>query len=40
MLHWNLVGIHGNGCNSHSHGKRKEGADSLCGIMKKDCSIR
>ena len=39
-LHWNLVGIHGNGCSSHSHGKRKEGADSLCGIMKKDCSIR
>ena len=33
-------GIHGNGCSSHSHGKRKEGADSLCGIMKKDCSIR
>ena len=22
------------------HGRRKEGADSLCGIMKKDCSIR
>ena len=22
------------------YGKRKEGADSLCGIMKKDCSIR
>ena len=21
-------------------GNRKEGADSLCGIMKKDCSIR
>ena len=29
----------GNGWNSHSHGKRKEGADSLCGIMKKGFSI-
>lgn len=28
------------GAAAHSHGKRKEGADSLCGIMKKDCSIR
>ena len=30
----------GNGWNSHSHGKRKERADSLCGIMKKDFNIR
>ena len=30
----------GNGWNSHSHGKRKERADNLCGIMKKGFNIR
>ena len=29
-----------NGWNSHSHGKRKERADNLCGIMKKGFNIR
>ena len=29
----------GNGWNSRFHGKGKEGADSLCGIMKNDYSI-
>ncbi len=40
MMHWRQTATPGNGWNSHSHGSRKEGADSLCGIMKKDCSIR
>ena len=37
---WKQTAAPGNGWNSHSHGSRKEGADSLCGIMKKDCNIR
>ena len=30
---------HGSGWNSRFHGNRKEGADKVCGIMKKDSSI-